>query len=80
MAVFIREAPGLIAFFAYFIITPLILKLTVCKKIYNQLGKIRYAVFCLLLMCMIFVPIKMLMRWLFDLKYIVAFPEWNLNI
>ena len=40
----------------------------------------RYSVFVLLLLCMMALPIKMVLRWLFNLKYIVAMPEIFFNI
>ena len=33
-----------------------------------------------LLLCMAALPIKMLLRWFFNLKYLVAIPEWFFNI
>jgi hypothetical protein len=34
----------------------------------------------LLFLMMMALPIKMLMRWIFNLKYIVAIPEFFFNI
>jgi hypothetical protein len=39
-----------------------------------------YAVFVMLLLMQIALPIKMVLRWLFNLKYIVAMPEIFFNI
>ncbi len=41
---------------------------------------LRYSVFVLLLLCMLALPIKMVLRWLFNLKYVVAMPEIFFNI
>ena len=76
----LRELPGLVLLAAYFLLVPWILKLTVFRKLYAQIGRARYAIMMVLLTCMALVPIKMLLRWLFDLKYIVALTEWSLNI
>ena len=50
------------------------------KKYYDKLGPVRYSVFVLLLLSMMALPIKMGLRWLFNLKYIVAMPEIFFNI
>jgi hypothetical protein len=50
------------------------------KKYYVKLGPARSGVFVMLLLCMMALPIKMVLRWLFNLKYIVAMPEIFFNI
>ncbi|UCD30716.1 MAG: hypothetical protein JSV03_11545 [Planctomycetota bacterium] len=76
----IREAPGLVVLLAYFILVPLLLRATLFKRIYAEIGRTRYVIMSALLACMALVPIKMLIRWIFDIKYIVAVTEWSLNI
>ncbi len=76
----LREAPGLIAILAYFALTPWILKETLFRKMYRQQGFARYAVMMLLFTWMALVPIKMLLRWILNLKYIVAITEWFFNV
>jgi hypothetical protein len=76
----IREAPGLIALALYFFVTPFVLKATVFKQMYRQMGPARYAVMMILFTWMALVPIKMLLRWLLNLKYIVAITEWFFNV
>ena len=44
------------------------------------MGFIRYMVFVNLLLLMAALPIKMMLRWAFNLKYIVAIPEFFFNI
>ena len=44
------------------------------------MGFARYSVMILFFLCMVALPIKMLLRWLFNLKYIVAIPEYFFNI
>jgi len=75
-----REAPGLIVLGGYFLLTPFILKATVFKKMYKDMGPARYAVMMVLFTWMALVPIKMLLRWLLNLKYIVAITEWFFNV
>lgn len=50
------------------------------RKYYEKLGPVRYSVFVLLLLSMLALPIKMVLRWLFNLKYVVAMPEIFFNI
>ena len=50
------------------------------RKYYEKLGPVRSSVFVMLLLCMMALPIKMVLRWLFNLKYIVALPEIFFNI
>ena len=53
---------------------------TFCKKAYQEMGVVRYAVAAFLILVVIAVPIKMYLRWAFNLKYIVAIPEFFFNI
>ena len=46
----------------------------------QTLGPIRFHVMMFLLLCMAALPIKMVLRWLFNLKYIVGIPEYFFNI
>ena len=50
------------------------------KHFYEKLGAPRYYVTVFLFLMMMALPIKMLMRWIFNLKYIVAIPEFFFNI
>jgi len=76
----IREAPGLVLLGGYFFALPVLLAKTVFRKIYRDIGFIRYCVFWLLMSWMFIVPIKMLLRWAFNLKYFVAITEYFFNI
>ena len=50
-------------------------------KIYlEKLGAPRYYVSVFLFLMMMSLPIKMLARWIFNLKYIVGMPEIFFNI
>ena len=50
------------------------------KSYYEKLGAPRYYVTAFLFVTMMALPIKMLLRWVFNLKYIVAIPEFFFNI
>ncbi|HXV27878.1 MAG TPA: hypothetical protein VD913_02835, partial [bacterium] len=77
---YIREAPGIILVAVYFLVPPLILAKTLFKNIYEKIGAVRYSILMLLLLTMLTLPIKMYLRWAFNLKYIVGIPEFFFNI
>src|SRR5215510_14738308 len=76
---FVRELPGIIAVLAYFIILPPLLAVTVFRKFFVKMGFIRYMLMATLLLLMMSLPIKMVLRWTVNLKYIIAIPEYFLN-
>ena len=76
----VRELPGILASAFYVLVLPGVLARTWLKKYFTKLGPWRYAVFVMLLLMQIALPIKMVLRWLFNLKYIVALPEIFFNI
>jgi hypothetical protein len=45
-----------------------------------RMGLIRYMVMTGLLLMMMMLPIKMVLRWTFNLKYLIAIPEYFLNL
>ncbi len=75
-----RELPGLILMFGYFFILPVLLAVTVFKKLYKQMGFGRYAVFMVLFTWTAIVPLKMVLRWTLDFKYFVNIREYFFNI
>jgi len=76
----IREMFGFILILAYFLTIPTLMAKKWFNGFYNMLGPIRYHVMMFLLLCMVALPVKMLLRWLFNLKYIVGIPEYFFNI
>jgi hypothetical protein len=76
---FTRELPGTILVLGYFIVLPPILAVTMLRSFYQRMGFIRYMVLANLLMFMAALPIKMVLRWSFNLKYLIAVPEYFLN-
>jgi hypothetical protein len=76
----IREMFGFILILAYFLTIPTVMAKKWFNSFYNMLGPIRYHVMMFLLLCMVALPVKMLLRWLFNLKYIVGIPEYFFNI
>jgi hypothetical protein len=74
-----REAPGIIAVLAYFIVLPPLLATTVFRKFFVRMGFIRYMLLANLLLLMIALPAKMVLRWTFNLKYLIHIDEYFLN-
>jgi len=74
-----RELPGTLLVLGYFIVLPPLMAVTVLRGFYNRMGFIRYMVLAYLLLFMASLPVKMVLRWVFDLKYLIAIPEYFLN-
>jgi len=77
---YIRELPGILLVGIFVLLGPLILAKTVLKKLFRQLDIVRFSIVAMLLLFMISLPVKMLGRWLFNLKYIVYIPEYFINL
>jgi hypothetical protein len=78
--ILIRELPGLLICLAYFVVPTIVLARTVLRKYVEQAGVVRYLVLVNLLLFMASLPIKMVLRWTINLKYLVAIPEYFFNI
>jgi len=77
---FIREIFGILLVLFYVFALPVILARGLLKAYHAKLGGPRYYVSVLLFLMMLALPLKMLARWLFNLKYIVAIGEYFFNI
>ena len=78
--ILVREAPGILICLAYFAVLPPLMAGLFFKKIIEQGGFVRYLVLANLLLFMASLPIKMVLRWTINLKYLVAIPEYFFNI
>ncbi len=78
----VRELPGFALLGFYFIGLPPLLtkKSKFLMGLLERLGVARYAVLIFLGLSMAALPIKMVLRWAFNLKYIVSIPEVFFNI
>ena len=74
-----RELPGTLLVLGYFIALPPLMALTIFRGFYKRMGFVRFMVLANLLLFMGSLPIKMLLRWIFDLKYLIAIPEYFFN-
>ncbi len=79
-AILLREAPGILLTVGYFTLLPALMYLAFFRKYVAEAGIIRYSVLAMLLLFMASLPIKMVLRWTINLKYIVAIPEYFFNI
>jgi hypothetical protein len=77
---FVRELPGIVLVLAYFIVLPPLLARTVFYRFFLKMGFLRYMVLITLIQFMASLPIKMVLRWTMNLKYIVYIPEYFFNI
>jgi cytochrome b/b6/petD-like protein len=77
---FVREIFGIVLVLIYIFAMPVVLARTWFKRYYAKLEAPRYYVGAFLFLMMMALPIKMLLRWLINLKYIVAIPEFFFNI
>ena len=77
---YLRELFGIVLVLFYVFALPVLLAKAWLKAFYVKLGAPRYYVTAFLFLMMMSLPFKMLARWLFNLKYIVAIPEFFFNI
>ena len=75
----LREWPGFAVILGYFTVLPA-LGVVLFKSTYQKLGFIRYSIIAMHAVVMLSLPIKMYLRWIFDLKYIVFIPDYFFNI
>lgn len=79
-SIFLREIVGIVFILAYFGLTPILLARGKLQALAKRLGPIRYGLLIFLGLAMIFLPMKMYLRWTINLKYIIAIPESFFNI
>jgi hypothetical protein len=75
-----REIFGLALVGFYLGALPLVFSQTLLRRFYEKMGMARYLIAVNLLLIMVSLPIKMYLRWIFNLKYVVSIPEFAFNI
>ncbi|HEX8525175.1 MAG TPA: hypothetical protein VF669_23190 [Tepidisphaeraceae bacterium] len=80
MIMIYREWLGIILVGVYLVLAPIVLRFTTFRRMYEHMGAIRYVIMVTLLLFMAMMPIKMVLRWLFNLKYFIYLPEYNANL
>jgi hypothetical protein len=78
--ILMRELPGIVLVLLYFLVLPPLLAKTIFRQFFIRMGFARYFVMVNLLLVMAALPIKMILRWAFNLKYIIGIPEYFFNI
>jgi hypothetical protein len=80
-SIVIREIAGLILTGLYMFGVPVIIrKYLGGQKMLDSMGAIRYYLMIFLILMTMSLPIKMYLRWLINLKYIIFMPEFEFNI
>lgn len=77
--ILVRESSGILSVILYFGVLPPLLAVTVFRSMFVRMGFIRYMTMVNLLLFMASLPIKMVLRWSCNLKYVVSIPEYFLN-
>jgi hypothetical protein len=78
--VLLREIWGILAILFYMGLLPVLLAATVLKKLFRELGPLRFGVVVNLGLLMAALPLKMILRWAMNLKYVASFPDIQMNI
>ena len=78
--ILLREAPGIIVVAVYFGVLPGLMAVTIFRTFFVKMGFMRFMVFSNLVLWMAILPVKMVLRWTVNLKYLVAIPEYFFNI
>jgi hypothetical protein len=78
---FLRELPGFLLIGFYFFVLPVLLaKWKRMRPYYEKMGPARFYVGITLFLVMLLLPIKMYLRWIFNLKYFIHVQEYFFNI
>ena len=78
--ILLREALGFITVAIYLFVLPVILAKTWLKDMLEAYGPIRFVSLMVFGFVMLSLPLKMYFRWIFNLKYFIAIPEFFFNI
>ncbi len=76
----VREFVGIVFVAGWLLVLPVLLAKTIMRRMYQQMGLLRFAVLSIHLVVMAMMPLKMVLRWVLTLKYFIYLPEFNLNL
>ncbi len=79
-SILLRELPGIALCLGYFTVVPYLMYRFFFKDYAEKSGMLRYITLAVLVLFMASLPIKMVLRWTINLKYLVAIPEYFFNI
>ena len=77
--IFYREFPGIICVLGYFLLMPPLMAVFLFRKFFVRMGFMRFMVMSNLLLFMLVLPIKMVLRWTVNMKYLIHIDEYFLN-
>ncbi|MBI2933795.1 MAG: cytochrome C [Planctomycetes bacterium] len=78
---FMRELPGIFLVSVYLFAGPALLLLAPpVRRMYQEIGFLRYGLVMVHLLPMAAMVIKMILRWTINLKYVIFIPEYFFNI
>ncbi len=77
---FVREISGIVFTVLWVFVLPVLLAKTVMRRMFTQMGSLRFYILAIHLVIMAMMPLKMVLRWTVNLKYFVYLPEFNLNL
>lgn len=77
--ILLRESPGILLMAVYLIVLPPLMATTIFRSFFQKMGLIRFMIMAQLLLLMASLPLKMILRWTINLKYIISIPEYFLN-
>ena len=75
-----RELFGILFAVVWIFLLPPFLARTVMRRMYVQMGSARFYILGVHLVVMGLLPLKMVLRWVFNLKYFIYLPEYNFNL
>ena len=78
--ILLREWLGFALTLGYLVLLPPLMAITVFRKFYVRMGFIRFMLMSNLLLFMAMLPIKMILRWTVNMKYVIAIPEFFFNL
>lgn len=79
--ILLRESVGFVLLALYLLVLPpaMVIYSKYFRQMFVRMGFMRYMVMTNLLLMMMLLPIKMVCRWTFNLKYFIAIPEYLTN-
>jgi len=75
-----REWLGIALVLGYFMLLPPLMAVTFMRKFFVKMGFFRFMTMTNLMLFMALLPVKMVLRWTFNLKYVIQIPEYFLNL
>ena len=78
--ILLREFLGFLTVGGYLFVLPILLAKTVLKDMVEAYGPTRFVSLMIFGLVMLSLPLKMYLRWMFNLSYFISIPEYFFNI